>query len=55
VFTSSAIVDTSAERQTAAGALEAEGARALWFEEFRRDAHAEEGTGPAATTKDERP
>lgn len=42
VFISSAIGDTAAERRVVAAAVEAEGARAVWFEEFGRDADAEE-------------
>ena len=34
--------DTSGERRVAAGVVEEEGARAVWFEEFGRDADAEE-------------
>jgi hypothetical protein len=42
VFISSAMGDTSAERHAVAVAVEDEGARAVWFEEFGRDADAEE-------------
>jgi len=42
VFISSAMGDTTAERRTVAAAVEAEGARAVWFEEFGRDADAQE-------------
>jgi hypothetical protein len=42
VFISSAMADTSAERRAIASAIEDEGARAIWFEEFGRDADAEE-------------
>jgi Domain of unknown function (DUF4062) len=38
VFISSAMDDTAAERSRVAAAVEDEGARALWFEEFGRDA-----------------
>lgn len=42
VFTSSAMSDTAPERRAIAAAVEEEGARAVWFEEFGRDADAEE-------------
>lgn len=42
VFVSSAMADTSTERRAVAAAVEEEGARAVWFEEFGRDADAEE-------------
>jgi hypothetical protein len=42
VFVSSAMGDTAAERRAVAAAIEEEGARAVWFEEFGRDADAEE-------------
>jgi hypothetical protein len=42
VFISSAMADTAAERSAAAGAIQEEGAHAVWFEEFGRDADAEE-------------
>ena len=42
VFISSAMVDTVDERQAAAAAIEEEGARPVWFEEFGRDADPEE-------------
>jgi hypothetical protein len=42
VFLSSAMGDTAPERRAVAEAVEAEGARAVWFEEFGRDADAEE-------------
>ncbi len=42
VFISSAMADTAAERRAVAAAIEDEGARAVWFEEFGRDADAEE-------------
>jgi hypothetical protein len=42
VFISSAMADTAAERRAVAEAVEDEGARAVWFEEFGRDADAEE-------------
>jgi hypothetical protein len=42
VFISSVIGDTGAERGGVAEAVEAMGARAVWFEEFGRDADAEE-------------
>ena len=42
IFLSSAMGDTVAERRAVAAAVEAEGARAVWFEEFGRDADAEE-------------
>ena len=42
VFISSAMTDTAEERQAAAAAVEAEGARPVWFEELGRDAGAEE-------------
>ena len=42
VFLSSAMGDTAAERRAVADIVEAEGARAVWFEEFGRDADAEE-------------
>jgi hypothetical protein len=42
VFLSSAMGDTASERRAVAEAVEGEGARAVWFEEFGRDAEAEE-------------
>lgn len=42
VFISSAMGDTAAERRAVAAAVEEEGARAAWFEEFGRDADAQE-------------
>lgn len=42
VFISSAMADTANERRAVAAAIEDEGARAVWFEEFGRDADAEE-------------
>ena len=42
VFISSAMGDTAAKRQGVAAAVEEEGARPLWFEEFGRDADPEE-------------
>lgn len=42
VFISSAMGDTSETRRVAAHVIEDEGARAVWFEEFGRDADAEE-------------
>lgn len=42
VFISSAMGDTAAERRAVAAAVEEEGARAVWFEEFGRDADAQE-------------
>ena len=42
VFISSAMIDTAEERRSIAAAVENEGARAVWFEEFGRDANAEE-------------
>ena len=42
VFISSAMADTAAERRRVAGTVEEEGARAVCFEEFGRDADAEE-------------
>lgn len=42
VFISSAMEDTAEERRAVAAAIEEEGARAVWFEEFGRDADAEE-------------
>jgi len=42
VFISSAMVDTGDERRAAAAVIEEEGARPVWFEEFGRDADAEE-------------
>src|SRR5215470_4440340 len=42
VFISSAMSDTGRERQAVADAIADEGARAVWFEEFGRDADAEE-------------
>lgn len=42
VFVSSAMEDTATERRAVAAATEEEGARAVWFEEFGRDADAEE-------------
>jgi hypothetical protein len=42
VFISSAMGDTAEERQRVAAAVEAEGARPLWFEEFGRDADPED-------------
>jgi hypothetical protein len=42
VFISSAMGDTAAERQAVATAVEAEGARPVWFEELGRDADPEE-------------
>jgi hypothetical protein len=42
IFISSAMVDTVDERRAAAAAIEEEGARPVWFEEFGRDADAEE-------------
>jgi hypothetical protein len=42
VFISSAMGDTGAERRAVASAVEEEGARAVWFEEFGRDADPEE-------------
>jgi hypothetical protein len=42
VFISSAMADTGEERRAVAAAIEDEGARAVWFEEFGRDADAEE-------------
>lgn len=42
VFISSAMADTASERRAVAAAVEQEGARAVWFEEFGRDADAEE-------------
>jgi len=42
VFISSAMADTGAERRAVADVIEEMGARAVWFEEFGRDADAEE-------------
>jgi len=42
VFISSAMGDTAAERRAVADVIEEMGARAVWFEEFGRDADAEE-------------
>src|SRR5205814_280434 len=42
VFISSAMGDTSAERRAVAETVEEMGGRAVWFEEFGRDADAEE-------------
>lgn len=42
VFISSAMVDTASERARVAARVEEAGARALWFEEFGRDADPEE-------------
>ncbi|WP_432874836.1 DUF4062 domain-containing protein [Kribbella sp. CA-245084] len=42
VFISSAMGDTATERHAVAGLIEGTGARAVWFEEFGRDADAEE-------------
>jgi hypothetical protein len=42
VFISSAMGDTGEERRAVAAAVEEEGAQAVWFEEFGRDADAEE-------------
>jgi Domain of unknown function (DUF4062) len=42
VFMSSAMGDTAAERRAVADVIEEMGARAVWFEEFGRDADAEE-------------
>jgi hypothetical protein len=42
VFISSAMGDTAAERRAVAAAVEAEGARPVWFEELGRDANPEE-------------
>jgi Domain of unknown function (DUF4062) len=42
VFISSAMGDTAAERRAGADVIEEMGARAVWFEEFGRDADAEE-------------
>lgn len=42
VFISSALGDTPEERRAVAAAVEESGARAAWFEEFGRDADAEE-------------
>ncbi|MEV5965995.1 DUF4062 domain-containing protein [Kribbella sp. NPDC051952] len=42
VFISSAMGDTAAERSAVARQIEDLGARAVWFEEFGRDANAEE-------------
>jgi hypothetical protein len=42
VFISSAMGDTADERRAVAAAIEETGARAVWFEEFGRDADAEE-------------
>jgi hypothetical protein len=42
VFISSAMGDTAAERRAVAAVVEEMGARAVWFEEFGRDADAEE-------------
>jgi hypothetical protein len=42
VFLSSAMGDTATARRAVAEAVEADGARAVWFEEFGRDADAEE-------------
>lgn len=42
VFISSAMGDTADERRAVAAVVEGEGARAVWFEEFGRDADAEE-------------
>ena len=42
VFISSAMADTSPERRAVAAAIEDEGATPVWFEEFGRDADAEE-------------
>jgi hypothetical protein len=42
VFISSAMDDTADERRAAAAAIEEAGARAVWFEEFGRDADATE-------------
>jgi hypothetical protein len=42
VFISSSLTDTLPEREAVAAAVEEEGARPVWFEEFGRDADAEE-------------
>jgi len=42
VFISSVMGDTAAERRSVAGVIEKLGARPVWFEEFGRDADAEE-------------
>lgn len=42
VFISSTMGDTAAERRAVAAVIEEEGARAVWFEEFGRDADADE-------------
>lgn len=42
VFLSSALGDTATERREVAAGIEEDGARAVWFEEFGRDADAEE-------------
>ncbi len=42
VFISSAMADTTSERQAVAEVVEQSGARPIWFEEFGRDADAEE-------------
>lgn len=42
VFISSAMGDTASERNAIAALVERKGARAVWFEEFGRDADAEE-------------
>ncbi|MBA3366035.1 MAG: DUF4062 domain-containing protein [Actinobacteria bacterium] len=42
VFISSAMSDTGEERQAVAAAINAEGARPVWFEELGRDASSEE-------------
>ena len=42
VFISSAMGDTAAERRAVADVIEEMGARAVWFEEFGRDADAED-------------
>lgn len=42
VFISSAMADTGSQRKVVAEAVTDEGARAVWFEEFGRDADAEE-------------
>lgn len=42
VFISSAMGDTAAERRAVRDLVEEVGARAVWFEEFGRDADAEE-------------
>jgi hypothetical protein len=42
VFISSAMADTGIERRAVAGAVEGVGSRAIWFEEFGRDADPQE-------------